>query len=502
MSSYDVIPYESIPITDTHVETLAATARLFGVAAADPARCRVLELGCAEGGNLIPMAFYLPGSRFVGLDLSRAQVAAGQALIAELGLGNIELLHRDVSRGADDLGEFDYIIAHGLYSWVPAPVRERILALCARQLAPNGVAYISFNTLPGWRSRAMVRDMLLHHARGATAPRARLMLAYEFMERYAPAFGAMEGSDAAFIREEFAYLRQAPASYLYHEYLEETNEPLLFADFMAAAQAAGLQYVADTGLAGMLPGTLPEAARERVVEIPDRLEREQAMDFLRARRFRRTLLARAGAAVRNAPDIEVFRSLALHADLHSAEEIDLASTAAQDFFSAAGARFAVCHPLAKAAVMLLSARFPDSVPYEDLAVAARQAVSEYGDAALARDADALLTELFSLAAWQALRMTPRALDCGHELPAQPCAHGLAQAQLRREQPPAGLRHTAVQLDAHAARLLELADGRRDVPSLIAAMQSELRSTEIAPAAVAARCTELLGLFLRNGLLRP
>lgn len=502
MSSYDALPYESIPITDTHVETLAATARLFGVAAADPARCRVLELGCAEGGNLIPMAFYLPGARFVGIDLSRGQVAAGEQLIAELGLTNIQLLHRDVAEGADDLGEFDYIIAHGLYSWVPAPVRAKILAICARQLAANGIAYISYNTLPGWRTRAMVRDMLLHHTRGATVPRARLMLARQFIERYAPAFAAMDGADAAFIREELAYLRQAPPSYLYHEYLEETNEPLLFADFMAQAQAAGLQYVADTGLASMLPGTLPEAARDAVTEIDDPLAREQAMDFLRARRFRRTLLMRAGTPVNGAPDMAVFRSLALYADLRSEEEIDLGSTAPQDFFTSTGARFAVRHPLAKAAVMLLSARLPESVAYEELASAAMQAVREYGDAALAEDDASLQTELFSLTAWQALRITPQAQSWAHELPARPQAHALAQTQVRHDQPPAGRRHTAVQLDAPAARLLALADGSRDAAALTAAMQHELQTENIAPEAVAARCEQLLWIFLRNCLLRP
>lgn len=129
LASYDAIPYESIPITETHVDGLAALGRLFGVSTADPRRCRVLELGCAEGGNLLPMAFYLPDSEFVGIDLSARQVADGRRLVAELALGNITLLHRDVMDGADDLGRFDYIIAHGLYSWVPA--RERLLALCA-----------------------------------------------------------------------------------------------------------------------------------------------------------------------------------------------------------------------------------------------------------------------------------------------------------------------------------------------------------------------------------
>jgi len=499
LASYDAIPYESIPITDTHAATLAATGRLFGLATADPARCRVLELGCAEGGNLIPMAFYLPGARFVGVDLSRGQVAAGQALIAELGLTNIRLLHRDVAEGLEDLGEFDYVIAHGLYSWVPANVRERILAICARQLAPNGIAYISYNTLPGWRTRGMLRDMLLHHTRGASAPRARLMLAYQFIEHYAPAFAAMDGADAAFIRDELAYLRQASASYLYHEYLEETHEPLLFADFMAAAQAAGLRYVAEAELASMLPGTLPEAARARVTELEDPLAREQAMDFLRARRFRRTLLARADTPVRAAPDLAVFRSLALYADLHSGEEIDLAAIAPQDFFTSTGARFAVRHPLAKAAVMLLSARFPASMAYAELADAAAQAVRDYGDAELAEEDEALQTELFSLVAWQALRLTPHAEPRPPDLPARPEAHALARVQVRHEQPPAGIRHTAVQLDIHAARLLELADGSRDFDDLAKQLQGEL--PDMAPDAVAGRCEQLLWTFLRNGLLR-
>lgn len=110
IASYDAIPYESIPITVTHVEGLAALGRLYGMASADPRRCRVLELGCAEGGNLIPMAFYLPGSRFVGLDLSQRQIEIGRRLVQDLGLVNVELLHRDVMHATDDLGRFDYII--------------------------------------------------------------------------------------------------------------------------------------------------------------------------------------------------------------------------------------------------------------------------------------------------------------------------------------------------------------------------------------------------------
>lgn len=503
LASYDAIPYESVPITDTHVATLAATVRLFGLETADPAQCRVLELGAASGGNLIPMAFYLPESRFVGVDLSRTQIETGERFIRELGVANVRLLHRDVAAGLDDLGEFDFIIAHGLYSWVPAPVREKILNICARQLAPNGIAYISFNTLPGWRTRAMVRDMLLHHARGVAAPRLRLMRAYQFIEQYAAAFQAMPGREAALVAEDLAYLREAPPSYVYHEYLEDTNEPMLFADFMSQARAAGLRYVADSELHAMLPGTLPEAAREALGQIDEPLALEQAMDFLRNRRFRRTLLARADAPAKAAPDMAAFRGLALYGELASDEEIDLASTEAQDFISPTGARFAVRHPLAKAAAMLLAGRFPASIVFDELAEAAGAAVREYGDAALAADREALQTELFSLAAYRALGLTlvpdvaPDAQPAG--LSDRPQAHALARLQARNEQATAGVRHTALTLDAHSARLLGLADGSRTLDELAAAMQSEL--PDVAAEEVATRCEQLLWTFARNGLLR-
>lgn len=498
MSSYDAIPYESIPITDTHVATLAATARLFGLETANPAQCRVLELGCAEGGNLIPMAFYLPGSRFVGVDLSRQQIETGMRCIDELGIANVRLLHRDVADGLDDLGEFDFIIAHGLYSWVPQPVRQKILDICARQLAANGVAYVSFNTLPGWRSRSMVRDMLLHHARDVAAPRLRLMRAYQFIEQYGAAFQAMPGREAAFVAEELAYLREAPPSYVYHEYLEDTNEAMLFSDFMAQAQAAGLRYVADTELHTMLPGTLPEGARAALSEIDEPLALEQAMDFLRNRRFRRTLLARAGTALRSAPDMAAFRTLALYGDLSSDEEIDLGSSEGQDFTGPAGTRFAVRHPLAKAAVMLLAGRFPGSVAFDELAEAASAAVREYGDEALAADREALQTELFSLVAYGALGLSLGAEAHPTELPARPRAHALARLQAQHEQPAAGLRHGALALDAPSTRLLALADGSRTLDELAAAMGSEL--PDMAAGEVGARCQQLLSVFLRYGLL--
>src|SRR5262245_39050357 len=148
--SYDEVPYASHPFAQTHPDRLATIATLFGMRPQAVEQCRVLELGCAAGGNLIPMAVTYPESHFVGVDLSGREIAEGQRAIETLRLKNIQLAQRDIRDLGDELGRFDYVICHGVYSWVSADVRDKILDLCARLLAPQGVAYVSYNTYPGW----------------------------------------------------------------------------------------------------------------------------------------------------------------------------------------------------------------------------------------------------------------------------------------------------------------------------------------------------------------
>ena len=119
-TSYDKVPYFSQAYAQSHPDRLAATAKLFGMTPAPLGDCRVLELGCASGGNLIPMAVQLPGSSFLGIDLSVRQIADGKAIVEQLQLRNIELRQMDITAVDSSLGKFDYIIAHGVYSWVPS----------------------------------------------------------------------------------------------------------------------------------------------------------------------------------------------------------------------------------------------------------------------------------------------------------------------------------------------------------------------------------------------
>ncbi|MEO1766500.1 class I SAM-dependent methyltransferase [Thiobacter aerophilum] len=498
LESYDLVPYESIPIPATHPDALAAVARLAGLSPPPINGCRVLELGAASGGNLIPMAFYRPGNEYVGVDLSLRQVEEGQALIAALGLDHVHLLHRDVAAGLEDLGRFDYVIAHGLYSWVPAPLRERLLELIAKVLAPRGIAYVSYNTLPGWRARAMVRDMLLAHVGTARHPRARLALAQEFLARMAPAFAALETPEAGLMAQELAYLRTAPAGYLYHEYLEAENEPVLFSTFLAQAQAAGLAYVGDAEPATDLGQGLDAAARAAVADYP-LPRRLQYYDFLALRPFRRSLLTPLSAGE---PVLDCARiaELALFADLSSDEEIDLSRDTPQAFRSATRTAFQASHPLTKAALVVLAERFPSAVAYGELAAAAQAVVRAHGDARLAQEDQRLATELAALAGHRLVGLAPDPQEWAVQPAPRPRLHTMARHQVSQGLAPAGIRHSALELDEAARALALLCDGEHDLPALASAMRN--RWPDFSPEETLVGCARLLWTFARNGLLEP
>ena len=163
-TSYDEVPYISVPFPQTHPDRLATTARIFGLTQPRRDRCRVLELGCASAGNLIPMAFNLPGSEFVGIDLSRHQVDDANAVIRRLGLTNIRVEHASIMDVDASWGDFDYILCHGVFSWVERDVQDRIFEIARDRMSPTGIAYISYNTYPGWHMRESVRHMMRYHA--------------------------------------------------------------------------------------------------------------------------------------------------------------------------------------------------------------------------------------------------------------------------------------------------------------------------------------------------
>src|SRR5262245_21611853 len=172
-TAYDEFAYPSQVFPQTHPNRLAVIARLLGMAPAAPARCRVLEVGCGDAGNLIALALGSPDAHFVGFDLAPSAIEQGQSIIDELGLKNVEICQADLMT-FEPAEPFDYVIAHGFLSWVPPPVQERLMEVCRKALAPQGVALISYNTYPGFHARRMLREMMLFHSAGAESPRAKI----------------------------------------------------------------------------------------------------------------------------------------------------------------------------------------------------------------------------------------------------------------------------------------------------------------------------------------
>ena len=122
-ADYDATPYTSNSFPQSAPGQLAAVAHLLGLDTPAVADARVLEIGCAAGGNLLPFAAAHPNADAVGIDLSPVQVTHGRTRARSLGLDNLKLLAGDIARmDLRALGQFDFVIAHGVYSWVPPDV--------------------------------------------------------------------------------------------------------------------------------------------------------------------------------------------------------------------------------------------------------------------------------------------------------------------------------------------------------------------------------------------
>jgi SAM-dependent methyltransferase len=253
-ADYDTTPYTSNSFPQSAPGHLAAIAHLFGLEVPDVSTARVLEIGCAAGGNLIPFAAAHPAARVVGIDLSQVQVDHGRARAQALDIDNLELLASDIARiELDALGQFDFVIAHGVYSWVPPEVQEALLSALRRSLAPEGVAYMSYNVYPGWKAKEIVRDAMLLASGDSATPDEKVREARrmaDFLVEVASADGVL----ASALATSRAHALGFGDSYLLHDELETFNAPCYFYEMLGRASAHGLTLLAEAHLETMIPG--------------------------------------------------------------------------------------------------------------------------------------------------------------------------------------------------------------------------------------------------------
>ncbi len=360
---YNAVPYPRHAQTWTHPRRMAALAHLIGLEHADPLRCRVLELGCATGSNLIPIACSLPESECVGIDLAEKQIAIGQRDIEAIGQQNVRLFNIDVRELGQEFGQFDYIICHGIYSWVPADVRTAILESIGALLTPHGMAYVSYNVNPGWHLQQPMRQGMLFHTRNLPGGLERAKAAIDFLPQWAAGLTEVLTGQAWLVRSISDRLTVTPdddeesrLSYVLHEFLADHNSAFYFHEFAAECDRHGLQYLTDAEFATEFPRNLSDAAVELIQGSSGNLtEMLQYLDFFTFRMFRRSLLVRKGRAINRS--LNAHRLLPLWVHSLAVEELPSPTLNSELPLSVVGSddvRITTNQPLAKAALRILT----------------------------------------------------------------------------------------------------------------------------------------------------
>jgi methyltransferase-like protein/trans-aconitate methyltransferase len=468
---YDEIPYPGGVFPSTHPEHLATIASLYGMNPVLVDRCRVLELGCSFGANLVPMAYHYPQARFVGIDLSGSSIARGQQSIAALGLSNIELHHLDILDIGPDFGEFDYIISHGVYSWVPDIVRDKMLAIFKANVSPQGVCYVSYNAYPYSHARNLARDMVLFHTRGITDSRNKIAQARAILRFLSDAAHA-DTVHGAMLREQYTRVSKMADEFFFHDDLNDIAQAFLLYQVVERAQLHGLQYLSDADFARSDLDRYPDGVRSVLQGFPNEelVARDQYQDFIDGFGFRRTLLCHDNVKLgRTVPPDFVRRCYFTSASSPVEGQSNPTDGSELQFGTRDKSIFGISHRLAKAAYLLLGKAWPRALSFDELLNLTRaELYAEYESREQEDDGETLVEAMYKLACNDAISFSlyPRSLAASTA--DKPLASLLARRQSETDAVVVNLLHQSVRLeDREACRILQLLDGTRDFDQLVA-----------------------------------
>jgi len=471
-TAYDQVRYPSVAFPQTHPDRFAAVGLLSGMQPAPAQRCRYLELGCGSGMNLLSMAPLLPASSFLGIDLAAGPIAEASASVEALAAGNLEFRCGDIAELAG-LGEYDYIVAHGVYSWVPGRVRAALLEICRAHLAPQGIAYISYNTYPGGHVRQLVRHMMRYHVQAISDPAERLQQGRALIKFLIDAKSGPE-LYGKLLEKEFAHLIKADSGLLLHDDLAEINEPCYFHEFVAAAAEHGLQFVAEAALHEMQDMVYSPQVTETLRRLDDDMVRkEQYLDFIKCRRFRQSLLCRQEVALDRSGVSAAIQQLFFACDAirtpgaGSVAGAAPAAGASITFSRPNEASITSISPLTDAALTTLIACYPQAMSFSE--VQARVQAEPRPSGSTGEDLGAIL--------WQAIGVglvdvRSTLVPCVTTVAPRPVASRIARWQAGRSSAVTTLRHATVHLESPLLRtLVTLMDGSRTIGELCAAIMT-------------------------------
>jgi methyltransferase-like protein/protein-L-isoaspartate O-methyltransferase len=461
-NSYDSVPYPSLAFLQTHPDRLAVLGTLFGMNPTQVEHCRVLEIACGDGSNLIPMAYVLPGSEFVGIDLAGKPIEAGQRMIKRASLTNIRMEQMDLMELGAEFGEFDYIIAHGVYAWVPQPVQAKILAICKANLSANGVAFVSYNTNPAGHIRQILRKMMHYHERRTTGSENRVTAAKQFFDSILKATGA-DSSWKALLQNELKLMFNRDERVVYHDDLSESFSPVTFSDFVERAARCGLQYLSEALLNEVLEPELSVDALAALNQLAggDLIAYQQYFDFARCRRFRQTLLCHTEVPLRSDGVLERAEGLLVASPMRaSAEQTD----GAVEFTNGRGpGNIKTNNPVVIAVLRRLEQVWPRGEKFEDLVSNVLPLVPEAQRTEVSNN---LAHTVLKLSASKLADLRTYQLPLAELVSKKPVASLLARLMAQEGTLVTTLLHTHINIeDEQGRKFLQLLDGTRDRQAL-------------------------------------
>ena len=451
-------------------------------------RFHVVELGCGDGTNLITLAFRYQQATFIGIDVCETAINHALNIVDKLGLDNIHFECKDVRNlDSSEVNRSDFVLVHGLYSWVPENTRSAILSFCAENLKPNGLAYISYNAQPGWSTRALVRETLLRSRQvQEAAVEDKGYVAIQVAQQLLEDLPSRDYASAVLLVDELERVVHGAPWYVFHEYLAEFNEGFWLRDFVEKARSFGLEYVADAQFCrpeGQVPQSLRDSLAEREL---DQVEQEEIADLLCNRFFHASILCRADAPRSDLTHREIVDKVHIATSIEAlSEPFQLDEGVVENFEGRGGAEVTIDTALTKAVILLLANIWPLGMRFEEVYEKAVAFLTQHGFEADTEKKEVLADELIRL------------FECGQvdfrlqenqnvveTLQDYPHAHALARYEAEHREALTTPYHIPVLFEPEEMALIRAADGSKTLDELRAKFGKELTDRTLL---VAGRC---------------
>jgi len=291
MTTYDENPYPSFFHPSTNPARIGAVVKAMGLVPPPTANARILDVGCGDGLNAMTIGMAFPGASVEAFDLSTVQIARGLALCEGAGIRNVTLSACGLSDFPDHGSRYDYIIAHGLYSWISEPVAGDLLALIRERLAPGGIAILSHDTPPLGAMKASLIEFLRAYTDGITEPKQRLREARIGLAKLMQAQAA-ESPYLNFLQMIQSIYGWSDDAFVSHDLLSEDYRCVSPEQLQHECATVGLMLLGDCQMSSVFEDAANPLWRDVVEQMgPSAVKRAIAADHLGGRMFRTSIIA-------------------------------------------------------------------------------------------------------------------------------------------------------------------------------------------------------------------